>query len=142
MAASGSANDQLNSLRWVKANSRVLELANPSKFLALDASGEVGVALDLLLTARHASNGKPLSGLARLGHPPVSIHSLPVDHGLAVTSIVVEIAKTLARHLSSSHKPREEVSSGPDLGTKTVLSRDAFGGRRAGWCWWWVLAGS
>lgn len=95
--------------------SRILKLAYPSKLLALNAPGIVRVALDLLLSARHARNSQPLAWLPSLGHPPVGIHRLPVDDRLAVAAVVVEVAHALARDLRRADKPGEEVSSRPDL---------------------------
>jgi hypothetical protein len=99
----------------------ILKLADPAKLLALEAARVVWIALDLLLSASHASNGESLSGLPGLGNSPVRIYCFAIDYCFAVASIVVKIAHALARYLSSSNKSRQEMGSCPDLGSQTIL---------------------
>jgi hypothetical protein len=104
-------------------NLRVLKLADPAKLVALDASGIIRVAFDLLLATGNASNSESLAGLACFRHTPVSVNRLAVNDRLAMRPIVVEVADTLARDLSLAHKSWKEMSASPDLGSKRVLGR-------------------
>jgi hypothetical protein len=104
-------------------NSRILELADPSKFVALDTSRIVRVAFDLLLAAGNASNGEPLPRLARLRNTPMCIDRLAINDSLAMRPIIVEVADTLARDLSLTDKSRKEMSASPNLRSKRVLGR-------------------
>lgn len=106
-----------------QVNSRILELADPSKFVALDTSRIVRVTFDLLLAAGNASNSKPLPRLARLRNTPVSVDRLAINDSLAVRPIVVEVADALARDFSLADKSRKEMSAGPNFRSKRVLGR-------------------
>ena len=114
---------------------RVLELAHAAELFALDTSRVVWVALDLLLAASDASNGESLPGFACFGHAPVGVDCLSIDHGLAVTAVVIEVAHSFSGHLRCSDKPRKKVGSRPDLRTKAIFRRDGFRvDRAAAWC--------
>lgn len=119
----GYHNVSLDSRTAKELNSRILELADPSKFVALDTSRIVRVAFDLLLAAGNASNSKPLPRLARLRNTPMRIDRLAINNSLAVRPIVVEVADSLARDFSLTDKSRKEMSASPNLRSKRVLGR-------------------
>lgn len=104
-------------------NLRILKLADPSKFVALNASRVVRVAFYLLFAAGNACNSKPLPWLARLRHTPVSIDRLAINDSLAMRPIIVEVADALTRDLSLAHKSWKEMSASPNLRSKRVLGR-------------------
>ena len=106
-----------------QVNSRILKLADPSKFVTLDTSRIIRIALDLLLAAGNASNSEPLPRLARLRNTPVSVDRLAINDSLAMRPIVVEVAYSLSRDFSLANKSRKEMSAGPDFRSKRVLGR-------------------
>lgn len=116
--------------RW--SNIRVLEFAGPTKLFALNAARVVRVTLDFLLPTRHTGNGQPLPRLPRLCDTPVGINSLPVDNGLAMATVVVEVAQALSRHLRRSHKSGEKMCPRPDPGAEPIPRRHALGRSRRG----------
>lgn len=103
------------------ADLRILELAGPPKLLALNAARIIGVALDLLLTASHASDSQSLPRLSSLGHTPVSIDGLSINDTLTMAPIVVEVAESLPWNLCCPQKSRKKMRSGPDLGADSIL---------------------
>jgi hypothetical protein len=106
---------------------RVLELADASKLVTLDASRVVGIALDLLLPTGDAGDCQPLPGLPGLGDAPVRVDGLSVDDAFAVAAVVVEVAEPFTRYVGRSHKSGQEVGSCPDLWTEPVLHGNDLG---------------
>lgn len=104
-------------------NLRILKLADPSKFVALDTSRIIRVAFYLLFAAGNACNSESLPWLSRLRHAPVSVDRLAINNSLAMRPIIVEVADALARDLSLANKSWKKVSASPDLRSKRVLGR-------------------
>jgi hypothetical protein len=76
----------------MKMDLRILELANPSEFLALNAPRVIRITLDLLLAASNTRYCESLSWLSRLCNSPVRVDSLAINVGLAMRAIVIEVA--------------------------------------------------
>ena len=109
---------------------RILELAESAKLLALHAFRIVGITLDLLLPASQACDGETFPRLARLSDAPMCRNLLAVDDGLAVGSVVVEVAPPFARHESLTQKTWQEVRASPDAGTDGFATEGWFDLRR------------
>lgn len=114
---------------------RILKLAHTAKLLALNASGEVGITLDLLLSARNTGDRQSLSWLPRLGDTPMRIDHFSVNDRLTVTTIIVEVAEPFAWYLRLPNKARQELSTGPNLGSQAILGYCGVRGHGRGCRW-------
>ena len=100
---------------------RILEFANSAKLFALDTPRIVWVTFYLLLSTGDARNCKPLTWFACLGHAPVSIYSLAINHGFAVAAVVIEIAHAFAWNFSCPDKSRKKMGACPNLRAKSIF---------------------
>jgi hypothetical protein len=115
---------------------RVLESALPSSLLALQTLRIIRVALDLLLATRETGDSQSLAWFPRLRHAPVRIDRFAVNDGLAMRTVVVEVARPFGRHILFADKTRQEVGARPDTRTDRCAPVQRFGlcGRPAvGW---------
>lgn len=92
----------------------VLEFAGTVELLALRASGEIRVTLDLLLAACQTGNSKSLARFASLCDTPMWVHRISIDDGFAMAVIVIKVAQAFSRHVCRSDKLGKELISSPD----------------------------
>lgn len=100
---------------------RIFELADTTKLVALQTSGIIRVALDLLFAASYASNGQTLSRLSSLGNSPVCINRFTINDALAVGAIVVKVAE-LSLDLGGADESGKEMGTCPDLGAQSLFA--------------------
>ena len=102
--------------------SRILELANSPKLLALYTTRVIWITLDLLLSASDASNSQSLARFPCFCDAPMRIDYFTVDNSLTVSAIIVEVTHAFSWDFGLSDKARQELRSCPNLWSKAIFA--------------------